>query len=175
MKVWDKEFVPFISKEEIAGRVQALGQKITEDFKDKEVVVVGVLNGSFMFTSDLCKEIDLPVEIQFVRYASYQATESTGKVKELIGFTNNVTDKHVLIVEDIVDTGYTMNQMIEDLKQFNPASVTVVSLLFKPEAVKVEVPVHYVGFEIEPRFVVGYGLDYDGRGRNIPDIWVLKQ
>ncbi|MEH0154541.1 hypoxanthine phosphoribosyltransferase [Limibacter armeniacum] len=174
MKIWNKEFVPFISKEEIAKRVKELGEQITDVYKGEELVIIGVLNGSFMFTSDLAKEIAMPAEVQFVRYASYEATESTGVVRELIGFTDNVKGKHVLIVEDIVDSGRTMKKLLEEVNQFEPASVKVVSLLFKPEALKVDVQVDYVGFEIDPRFVVGYGLDYDGLGRNIEEILVLK-
>ncbi|MBB3697743.1 MULTISPECIES: hypoxanthine phosphoribosyltransferase [Flammeovirga] len=174
-KVLDKEFVPFISREQIAERIQTLGEELTAEYKEKEVLFVSVLNGAFMFTSDLVKEIKTPLEISFVKYASYEGTSSTGKVKQLIGFNaDQVKGKHIVIVEDIVDTGRTMQALIQDLEGMEPASVKVVALLFKPEALKIPITVNYVGFEIDPRFVVGYGLDYDGFGRNIPEILVLK-
>lgn len=174
-KVLDKEFVPFIGKEKIAKRNQELGEQITKDYEGKDVLMVSVLNGSFMFTSDLVKEINLPIDLSFVKYASYEGTESTGKVKQLIGFNKDaVNGKHIIIVEDIVDTGRTMQALIQDLEDMNPASVKIVSLLFKPEALKIPMTIDYVGFDIDPRFVVGYGLDYDGFGRNIPEILVLK-
>lgn len=175
IQLWDKEFVPFISREQLEQRVRALGQQITEEFQGQQLMLVGVLNGSFMFTSDLAKAIDLSAEVSFVKYASYEATQSTGNVKQLIGFNEHIKDKHVLIIEDIIDTGRTMKKLIEDIKQHAPASVHVATLLYKPAAlIEKGIPIHYVGFEIDPRFVVGYGLDYDGLGRNIPEIYVLK-
>lgn len=174
-KVLDKEFVPFIGKEEIAKRNRELGEQITKDYEGKDVLMISVLNGSFMFTSDLAKEIELPIDLSFVKYASYEGTESTGKVKQLIGFNEaDVRGKHIIIVEDIVDTGRTMQALLKDLEVMEPASVKVVSLLFKPEALKIPLEIDYVGFEIDPRFVVGYGLDYNHFGRNIPEILVLK-
>ncbi|MBB6459182.1 hypoxanthine phosphoribosyltransferase [Flammeovirga kamogawensis] len=174
-KVLDKEFVPFIGKEQIAERNRQLGAEITKEYQGKDVLMISVLNGSFMFASDLVKEIDLPMDLSFVKYASYEGTESTGKVKQLIGFNAQaVKDKHIVIIEDIVDTGRTMQALIKDLEVMEPASVKVVSLLFKPEALKIPMTIDYVGFEIDPKFVVGYGLDYDGFGRNIPEILVLK-
>lgn len=175
IKLLDKYFIPFISESEILGRVQRLGEQITRDYKDKQLVLVSVLNGSLMFTSDLAKQIKLPLEIAFVRYASYSDTHSTGLVKELIGFeANTINGKDIIIVEDIVDTGLTMKKIMDSLEKYHPNSVKIASLLLKPSALKCDITIDYLGFEIENRFVVGYGMDYNNLGRNLKELYVLK-
>lgn len=175
IRIWDKYFVPFLFQETIQQRVKQLGEQITRDYKDKSLVVVSVLNGAFVFTADLVRAIEIPLEVSFVRYASYADTHSTGMVKELIGFDDAlVRNKDVLIVEDIVDTGLTMKKLISRLEEHLPHSVRVASLLFKPTALKCDITIDYLGFEIENRFVVGYGMDYNGLGRNLQEIYMLK-
>ncbi|PWJ42591.1 hypoxanthine phosphoribosyltransferase [Sediminitomix flava] len=175
MRVWDKEFVPYISKEKLHNRVQEMGKQLTADYEGEKPVFISILNGAFMFTSDLLKETKLECEVTFAKMSSYEGTESTGTVRTLIGVDNNIKGKHVIIVEDIVDTGRTMKKMIEDIEALEPASIKVVTLLSKPDARVVEVPVDYVGFEIDNLFVVGYGLDYDELGRNIDEILIVKE
>jgi hypoxanthine phosphoribosyltransferase len=175
IKLWDKYFIPFISESEILARIQRIGEQITRDYKDKQLVLVSVLNGSFMFTSDLAKQIKTPLEIAFIRYASYADTHSTGIVKELIGFeANNINGKDIIIIEDIVDTGLTMKKIMESLEKYQPNSVKIASLLLKPSALKCDITIDYLGFEIENRFVVGYGMDYNNLGRNLKELYVLK-
>ncbi len=174
MKIKDLDFRVYIPNEKINNRVEELAEQITWDFRGKSPVLVGVLNGCFMFLSDLVKEIDLDVEICFTKYSSYQSTESSGKVIELIGFDNVIKGKDVIIVEDIVDTGLTMGHLLKEIQKFSPKSVKVTALLYKPEALKHEAKIDYLGFEIKNKFVVGYGLDYDGFGRNLKDIYILN-
>ncbi len=175
MKVLDKTFEVFITKEEIAKEVASLAQEMNEEYKGEEVVFIAVLNGSFMFASDLMKEIDLVSEISFIKMSSYHGTESTGRVDELIGLSNDLTGKHVVIVEDIIDSGLTMNKIISLLEMENPKSVKICSLLFKPEAFKGKHKPDYVGFSIPNAFVVGYGLDYNEKGRNLDAIYQIKE
>ncbi|AWW30307.1 hypoxanthine phosphoribosyltransferase [Echinicola strongylocentroti] len=174
LKVKDKEFELYLSERQLRERIQVLGGKLSEDYKSKDPVVLGVLNGAFMFLSDLMKEIDAPLQMAFIKIASYEATRSTGQVKEVIGLSMGIGDRHVIIVEDIVDTGRSMDYLIKKLKEHSPSSISVVSLLLKPEALESDVVVDYVGFEIPNKFVVGYGLDYDGYGRNLKEIYQLK-
>lgn len=174
MKLLDKEFVPFISKEKIQQRIKELGQQITNDYKGKDLTIIGVLNGSFIFVSDLAKAIDINCDIEFTKYSSYVNTQSTGKIVRHLDLPSNLKGQHILIVEDIIDTGQTMQKILKDLKQQEPASVKIVSLLFKPETLLEPIDISYIGFEIDPKFVVGYGLDYNGKGRNIDEILVLK-
>ena len=143
--------------------------------KDKNPVFIGILNGSFMFASDLFKKITIDAQITFLKLASYQGTSSTGTVKQLIGLNQDLKGQHVVILEDIVDTGITLDNIIRQLSGYQPESIHVVSLLFKPEACKREVELDYVGFEIPNDFIVGYGLDYDGFGRNYEDIYSLVE
>ncbi len=173
--VLDKTFEVYLTKEEIAERVADLGKKISLAYQDKPLLLIGMLNGAFMFCADLHREIATPSEITFVRYKSYQGMESTGEVNQLLGINRDLSDLHILIVEDIVDTGLTMKEAMAYFKSLNPKSIAVASLLLKPECLKTELEVDYVGFEIPEKFVVGYGLDYDGFGRNLKDIYQLKQ
>ena len=173
--VGDKSFVPFIERKAIEERVAALAFQISRDYQAECPLLVGVLNGAFMFAADLMKEISIPCEISFVKVSSYQRVASTGRINQLIGLQENITGRHVVIVEDIVDTGLTMSEILKDLHKQDPRSVEIATLLFKPEALRKAIQPRYVGFEIDNRFVVGYGLDYNGLGRNLADLYVLKE
>lgn len=173
IKVKDLQFEPFISHHSIEARVIELANRLTVDFHGKNPLFLSVLNGSFMFTSDLMKAFLSPCEISFIKLASYQGTESTGQVQTLIGLNNNIENRDVIIIEDIVDTGNTVKKILELVKDHKPASIQILTLLFKPEAFKEDFEIDYVGFEIENKFVVGYGLDYDGYGRNLDQIYVV--
>ncbi|GAB4107589.1 hypoxanthine phosphoribosyltransferase [Echinicola sediminis] len=174
LKIKDKEFKRYLSEETLHNRVKELGKQIAEDYKGKSPVVLGVLNGAFMFLSDLMKEIEEPLQVSFVKIASYSGTSSTGRVKEVVGLAESLKGRHVLIVEDIVDTGLSMAHLMGMVKAQEPMSVSVASLLVKPEALQETITVAYTGFEIPDKFVVGYGLDYDGFGRNLKEIYQLK-
>ena len=169
----DKTFIPFIAAEAIQTRIQELAQQINQEYADKKPLLVVVLNGAFLFAADLMKNLTIPCEITFIRVASYSATQSTGQLKQILGLSESVTSRNLIIVEDIVDTGLTMFDVCEQLRTQAPASIAIATLLFKPGALKKHVELHYVGFEIENQFVLGYGLDYDGLGRNSKEILVL--
>lgn len=174
MIVKDKEFVKYISSEELTQKIKALAAGINKEYKDKKPLFVAILNGSFMFAADLMKEIDIESEISFVKVASYEEMESTGNVKQLIGLNENIFNKDVIIIEDIIDTGRTIVKILEEFKSLGASSVEVVTLLQKPKSAEVKDQLKYIGFEIPDKFVVGYGLDYDGLGRNLKDIYQLK-
>lgn len=174
VKLHDKEFSKFISFEEIQLSIDKITSKINADYKDKKPLFVAVLNGSFMFAADLLKKINIDCEISFVKLASYHGISSSGAVTELIGFTENVEDRHIIILEDIVDTGLTLEKVIEIFKHKNCASLKIATLLLKPEAFKNKYEVDYVAIEIPNEFIVGYGLDYDGLGRNLKDIYKVN-
>lgn len=173
--VKDKVFEPFLKEEEILREVKRVAQEINRDYKDKNPLFLCILNGSFMFASDLMKEVDIPSNISFVKLASYQGTVTTGKIVEVIGINESIQDRHVIIVEDIVDTGFTMKKVLENLSTRNPASLNVCTLLVKPGKLQVKLDVKYVAMQIPDDFIVGYGLDYDGYGRNIRDIYKIVQ
>jgi hypoxanthine phosphoribosyltransferase len=164
-----------LSKEDIRQRISELGAQITRDYAGKDLVIVGVLTGAVTFLSDLIREIALPMELDFVAMSSYgQATKSSGEVRLIKDLGHPVEGKHVLVTEDIIDTGLTLRYLLETLQARHPASIATCVLLDKPSRRQVEVPVEYRGFEIEDRFVVGYGLDYAGRYRNLPYIGILQ-
>lgn len=171
--IHDKNFVPFLRQETIESRIKELSAQISIDYATRRPLLVVILNGAFMFASELMKYITIPCEIIFIRVASYQNTTSSGQVKSIMGLQEDISNRHLIIVEDIVDTGLTMVEVMGQLTSKKPASVEIASMLHKPEATKVPVRLRYVGFEIENRFVVGYGLDYDGLGRNLNEIFVL--
>lgn len=173
INIFDKSFVPFISAQEIDTRIQIMADALNEQLKDKNPVFLGILNGCFVFASDLFKKIQVPAEITFIKLASYEGTTSTGKVLTSIGMDKNLSGRHVVLVEDIIDTGKTLSEFIPQLHQQQIASLTIVSLLTKPDARQYDIKPDYIGFEIENKFVVGYGLDYDGYGRNLPEIYQL--
>ena len=169
-------FEPYIKREEIAKQVERLAQEIKRDYDGTNPLFLCVLNGAFIFAADLFRACDLhDAEIPFIRFKSYQGTQSTGEVKEIMGLSEDITGRHVIIVEDIIDSGITAAQLRIELAKHNPASVKMVSLLFKPEALQMGTAPEYVGFEIPSKFILGYGLDLDGLARNLPDIYVLKQ
>jgi hypoxanthine phosphoribosyltransferase len=163
-----------ISEREIRERVEALGKEITRDYAGKPLVVVGVLKGSFVFFADLVRAIDLPLSVDFIGISSYQGTHSTGVVQITSDLTRPIEDVDVLLVEDIVDTGLTMKYLLENLGTRRPASVRICTLLEKPARARVKVPIAYKGFVIDDVFVVGYGLDWDGKLRNLPFVGVPK-
>lgn len=175
IRIHDREFVKSIPSEEIAARVKQVAEKINRDYAGKRPLFLGVLNGCFMFVSDLMKNIELECEISFVKFSSYQGSETTGTVKQVMGLMESIEGRDVIIVEDIVDTGLTMHKMLETLAQSKPASLAIVSLFLKPARLRVPVEVKYSAFEIPDRFIVGYGLDYDGLGRNLPDVYDVKE
>ena len=173
--VKDLSFEVLISEEEIKSRLAELGREIAVKFAGEELVLLGVLNGSFVVMADLAREIALPLSVEFLRISSYSGTNTTGEVKSLIGLNADLEGKNVLIVEDIVDTGISMNHLIAELSKRNPKCLQIATLLFKKEAFRFNYTLDYVGFEIPNKFVVGYGLDYDGLGRNLPDLYQLSE
>ena len=175
IQIKDKRFRTFITENEILKQVARVADEINRDLADENPLFVSVLNGSFMFTSDLMKHLNMPCELSFVKLASYEGTSSTGKVKELVGLNNDITGRTVVIVEDIVDTGFTMERLIETLRQGNPKDIRIATLLVKPDKLQVKLDIHYVAMNIPNDFIVGYGLDYDGLGRNYRDIYTVVE
>lgn len=175
IQVHDKKFKVSIPEKEILREVARVASEINRDYAGQEPIFLAVLNGSFMFAADLLREITLPCQISFVKMASYEGVSTTGSVRELIGLNVDITDRPVIIVEDIVDTGLTMARMLETLKGHNPKSVAICTLLLKPEKLQVKLDVKYRCLEIPNDFIVGYGLDYDQHGRNLRDIYTIEQ
>lgn len=176
VKVNGLSFVPYLTRDKIAEQVKRVAAEIREDLKDSDPVFICVLNGAFMFAADLYREIGLNNSvITFVKYSSYEGTSTTGKVKEVIGLKEDIEGKDVVIIEDIVDTGLTAVKMIEDLKKRNPKSVRFATLLHKPESSKTGYTPDYVAFSIPPKFIIGYGLDLDGKVRNLKDIFIIRE
>lgn len=167
-------FEPYLTKENIAKEVKRIAEELRNDLKGKNPVFLCVLNGAFMFAADLIRETGInEAHINFIRYSSYAGTSSTGKVKEIMGLHEDVSGMDIVIIEDIVDTGLTAKKMIEDLQKKNPASIRFATLLYKPESSKTGFKPDYAAFSIPPKFIVGYGLDLDGKGRNLPDIYAV--
>ena len=171
----DKTFQTSIPEDEILKHVKAVAERINHDMADKHPLFLAVLNGAFVFAADLMRFITIPCEISFVKLASYQGTISTGIIREVLGINEDLTDRHVIIIEDIVDTGLTMKQMIESLGTRNPASVHICTLLLKPDKLKVDLDIEYAAMEIPNDVIVGYGLDYDQEGRNLRDIYKIVE
>ena len=163
-----------MSEEQIQERVATIGAELTQKFAGKDLLAVGVLKGSFMFFSDLIRAIDTDISCDFLGVSSYKGTRSTGEVKVTLDMTSSIKDRHILLIEDIVDTGLTMNYLKNTIMSREPASLTTASLLFKPKALKVDCTIDYTGFEIGNDFVVGYGLDYQDYYRNLPYVGVLQ-
>lgn len=175
VKIKDKSFKTSIPEAEILKKVQVVADRLNKDYAGKKPVFLAVLNGAFIFAADLMRMITVPSEISFVKYASYEGTSSTGSMKTLMGLNQDLAGRHVVIVEDIVDSGFTMAHMIEDLKKKNPASIEICSLLVKPSNLKVDLDINYAVMEIPNDFIVGYGLDYDQEGRNLRDIYTIVE
>jgi hypoxanthine phosphoribosyltransferase len=173
VQLHDLFFRPIISPEEIAGKVATIAAEICKVYADKRPLFLGILNGSFIFAADLLRACDIPCEISFIKLASYHQLTSSGDVKTVIGLNVEVKDRHVILVEDIVDSGRTMHHFLPDLQKLEPASIALATLLDKPAAHEFPVSIDYKCFEIPPDFVVGYGLDYDGLGRNLPGLYQL--
>jgi hypoxanthine phosphoribosyltransferase len=169
----DKRFRPFISEQSIAVAVKGVAESINAELVKEFPLFLVVLNGAFMFASDLLKEVDIPCEVSFIRVSSYEGTASTGKVNSIMGISEELKDRTVVIVEDIVDTGRTLDFLVNDLRGRGVRTLRVATALLKPDRYKSKQPVDYVGFSIPDDFVVGYGMDYDGQGRNLKDIHVL--
>lgn len=173
IRVHDKQFEPYLTAEEISGRIRMMASQINEDYAGKKPLFVAILNGSFMFAADLFKEVTIDAEICFIKLASYKGTKSTGHVITAIGLDMDIIGREVIILEDIVDTGKTLNEFLPQLQHQQPASLRIAALLHKPEATVYPLKIDYLGFTIPNKFVVGYGLDYDGLGRNIRELYRL--
>lgn len=174
VRLHDKDFGLFISSEKIQNRIEELGGELNNDLKNKNPLFLIVLNGAFLFAADLIKKFQSNCEISFVKLSSYAGTNTTGTVKKMIGVSENIEGRTVVVIEDIIDTGNTLDYIINDLNFKNPAKIKIAALLFKPKAYQKNTKIDYVGFEVENDFLVGYGLDYDGLGRNLNDIYKLN-
>lgn len=175
ISIKDLTFEPLISETEVQTRVKEIGALLTEQYQGKTPLFISILSGAFVFASDLIRAFDGDCEIGFVKISSYSGTKSTGVVQTVMGLEKDLTDRHLIVVEDIIDTGRTLHFFLDHLREQKPASIATVAFLRKPEAVEFPIPVEWVGYDIENRFVVGYGLDYDGLGRNLPAIYQLKE
>ena len=173
VQVHDKFFKPFIDEEAIQKEVSRVAHEMNRDLAAKDPIFLGILNGAFMFASDLYKQLDFPCQITFLKLASYSGTQSTGSVKQLLGINRDLKDRVVVVLEDIVDTGVTLETIIRQLSGYEPAEIRVATFLHKPEATVKKVKLDYVGMEIPNNFILGYGLDYDGYGRNFREIYQL--
>ncbi len=175
VQIHDKIFKPYISEEEIRNKVKELAAALNQDYKDKNPIFIAILNGAFIFAADLFKSLTIDAEISFIKLASYKGMKSSGQVITAIGLDIEIFDRHVVILEDIVDTGKTLHEFLPQLWHQQPASLKIVALLHKPEASVYQLKVDYAGFEIPDKFVVGYGLDYNGLGRNTAAIYQLLE
>jgi len=175
LRVHDKLFDPFLTSEEIQSRVSYIADQLNTDYADKKPLFIAILNGSFIFASDLFKKLHIDAEICFIKLVSYKGSKSTGQVVTAIGLDNEIFGRDVVIIEDIVDTGKTLTEFLPQLHHQQPASLRIVALLHKADATAYPVPIDYLGFTIPDKFVIGYGLDYNGLGRNIPAIYKLVE
>ena len=173
IQVHDKKFTPYLTVSQIDEQVKRLGAEMNKDYAGKRPLFIAILNGSFMFASDLFKELTIEAEICFIKLASYKGTRSTGHVITSIGLDESLKDRHVIIVEDIVDTGKTLSEFMPQLADQHPASLRIAALLHKPDALVHPLTLDYVGFNVPNKFLLGFGLDYDGLGRNLPEIYQL--
>jgi hypoxanthine phosphoribosyltransferase len=175
IEVHNRLFEPYLSAAQIHEQIKRIATELKRDYEGKKPLFISILNGSFIFSADLFKELDFEAEICFIKLASYKGTKSSGQVISAIGLDTDVKDRHVIILEDIVDTGKTLTTFLPQLTNQLPASLKICVLLHKPEAMEYPLSIDYVGFTIPNRFVLGYGLDFDGLGRNIPELYQLKQ
>jgi hypoxanthine phosphoribosyltransferase len=175
VRVKDKDFGPFLTEAVLAAKVAEMAAALNQDYKDKKPLFIAILNGAFMFASDLFKQITIDAEISFIKLASYKGMKSSGNVITAIGLEQDLFGRDVIIVEDIVDTGKTLYHFLPQLKHQQPASLKIAALLHKPDATRFPLQIDYIGFSIPNKFVVGYGLDYDGLGRNLKEIYQLAE
>lgn len=175
VRVKDRQFALSIPREEIQRAVLRVAEALNRDYCGKKPVFISILNGAYVFTADLLRHVTIPCEVSFVKLASYEGIASTGKIKEIVGLTENIEGRAVVIVEDIIDTGTTMKRILQTVKELGAASVAVATLLLKPDKLKVKLDVDYAAMKIPNDFIVGYGMDYDGYGRNLPDIYTLYE
>ena len=176
IKLHDKDFEPYITKDKIAEYVQYLANLVAEDLGEKETpIFIGILNGSFMFAADFVREYPYDCHITFVKLASYNGTNSSGKIKHLVGLSEDLEGKTVIILEDIIDTGNTLEEIYKIFKDKKVKKLKIATLFFKPDVFRKSLPIDYIGRSIDDKFIVGYGLDYDGLGRNLADIYQLKE
>lgn len=173
IQVHDKKFAPSIPAKDIQREVRRVAQAINKDYEGQSPIFLVVLNGAFIFAADLMREVTVPSEVSFVKLASYEGTSSTGTVREIIGLNSDITGRPVIIVEDIVESGITMAHMIDRLKSQNPGSIEICTMLLKPECLQVKLDIKYVAMEIPNDFILGYGLDYNGLGRGLKDIYTI--
>ena len=174
IQLHDKQFVPFISAQEIDFAIAEMARQVEADFADDVPVFVGILNGAFMVVSDFMKHYSKPCEVSFMKMSSYEGTESTNDVKQLIGLNQDLTGRSVIVIEDIVDTGNTLESLKKTFKAQNVAHFKIATLFLKLDAYKKDIKIDYVGIRIPNKFIVGFGLDYDGHGRNLPEVYQLK-
>ena len=175
IQVGDKKFKLYLSKAEIHQIVSQLAKRISNDLRDENPLFLAVLNGSFIFVADLIRELDFDAEISFVKMSSYLGTKSTGNVEQLIGINESIENRTIVVLEDIIDTGISMEAMLQQLKTYNPKSIHLCTLLFKPGKFVKNYHIRYIGKEIDDDFIVGYGLDYDGKGRKYSQIYTICQ
>lgn len=175
IKVHDKEFTIYLTAAQIQQRIQEMAAAINKDYEGVKVYFVAILNGSFMFAADIFRHLTIESEICFIRLASYKGLKSSGDIASVIGLDEDLHQKHVILLEDIIDTGKTMHYFLPKLLHQQPSSLKIATLLHKVEMTEYDIPIHYTGFVIPNKFVVGYGLDYDGLGRNFADIYQLAE
>lgn len=173
INILDKKFGEFISEERIQKRIDELAIQVNKEMDGKDVVFIGILNGAFLFAADLFRRIEMPARITFVKLASYEGTCSSGSIKELIGWNEDIKGKSVVVIEDIVDTGNTLERIVDELAIRKAAEVRIATMFYKPDAYRKKIHLDYVGIEIPDNFVVGYGLDYNGYGRNLRSVYTL--
>ncbi|HUX94531.1 MAG TPA: hypoxanthine phosphoribosyltransferase [Bacteroidales bacterium] len=175
IRILDKNFREMITEEAIGMRIAELADQMNVDLKDKDIVFLGILNGAFLFAADLFRQLKIEARISFIKLASYHGTTSQGVIKELIGWNEDIKNKSIVVIEDIVDTGNTLERIVDELVIRKAYEIKIATLLYKPDAYRKVIHLDYVGFEIPNDFVVGYGLDYDGYGRNLPSVYTLIQ
>lgn len=175
VRLHDKVFEPFIPESEVSAAIDRVAARMEQEYSGKRPLFIGVLNGAFFFAAELVKRLGIECEVTFVKVASYHGTRSTGKVSDLIGLSERIEGRHVVVLEDIVDTGSTIRHIMDALAEHHPASVRIAALLFKPDAYKQEIPIDFVALNIPNAFVVGSGLDHDGLGRNLPGILKIAE
>ncbi len=175
IKLLDKEFELSIPFEQIDKALEKMAEKMNAELADKDPLMICILNGSFMFAADIMKKLNFPCEISFVKLSSYEGTSTTGKVKEIIGLTEDIEGRTIVILEDIIDTGVTIKKIKKQLIGYAPADLKIASMLYKPDACNVDINIDYIGMDIPNEFIVGYGLDYNGYGRNLPNIYTVVE